>query len=158
VTLNPDDPQHTRSLDPRLQGRLCIGAALAIYYGTGLFFEVRYHPGWMNVETYMRNHLFDGFGCAALFALIFRQIKHDGPVPRGGNPVWRWVRGLWNKRALRATAGLILASATIAAAAYFAAGANWLHVLYAGLAAIAISWNFWTGVVNGITSALSTPV
>lgn len=157
VTPNLDEPQHTRSVDPRREGRLCISAALVIYYGAGLFFELRYHSGWMNVETYMRNHLFDGFGCAALFALIFRQIKHDDPVPNEGNLVRRWVMRLWNRRVLRASAGLTLASATIAAAAYFAAGADWLHVMYAGLAAIVISLSFWTGVVTGTASALTVP-
>ena len=97
----------------------------------------------------MRAHLFDGFGCAALFALVFRHIRQVPEGPQGG---WldRFLKSLSDKRYWWAASGLTAASVVIAAASVFVAGGAIGDVLLAALLAAVIRAGFWSGVAVGV--------
>jgi hypothetical protein len=103
----------------------------------------------VQVEPYLRAHLFDGFGCAALFALVFRHINQ---VPEGPQGSWldRFLKSLSDKRYWWAASGLTAASVVIAAASVFVAGGGIWDVLWAGLLSGVILAGFWSGVAVGV--------
>ena len=150
--LAPPDPDNAgrrvAPLEPR-QGRVCIAAALVTYYGAALTF-VGWHHGWNPVEPYMRIHFLDGFGCAALYALIFRHAGEVNSADRAGKGLVHWLKAQADK--VWAVAGLTAASAVIAAASVFGAGAGRTVVIYAGVMAALILMAFWIGIIAGIRS------
>jgi hypothetical protein len=119
------------------QGRVCITAALTSYYVPALTF-ILVHYGWASVEPYLRAHLLDGFGCAALYALVFRHFRDLSPVT---------IIDTWAKR-LQATARLIFASTAIAVASVYVAGAGVTVAIIYGLLAGVVLLSFWYGVVS----------
>jgi hypothetical protein len=145
------DPGRELIIAERRQGRVCVTAALISYYVPALIFVVLHtqlitgkpylvwHAQWAAVEPYLRAHLFDGFGCAALYALIFRHFRQVHPVT--GNDT-RGAR-------LRAASQLIFASTAIAASSVYIAGAGIIIATFAGLLAGFALLSFWYGVVSG---------
>ena len=155
ITVPSGEDPGQRTLSDRRQGMLCVCAALATYYGAALaFLLLHYGPphGWAQVEPYLRVHLFDGFGCAALFALVFRHVRKVPRASKGTADSWadRFFKSLPDRRFLWAAAGLTAASAVIAAASVFVAGAVIWDVFWAGLGAAAILMGFWSGVAAGV--------
>jgi hypothetical protein len=148
------DPGRELIIAERRQGRVCLAAALISYYVPALIFVVWHaqlvvvkpylvwHAQWNAVEPYLRAHLFDGFGCAALYALVFRHFRQVHPVT--GNDT-RGAR-------LRAASRLVLASTAIAAASVYVAGASIIIAVFCGLLAGLVLLNFWYGVVSGFKS------
>lgn len=107
---------------------LSLLTALLIYYAPALYVTVLHH-GWPMVDGYLRGHLFDGFGCAAFFAIGWARLTH--------NPEYAaWV--------------LITLSGGIAAAAAYVAGGNWEDILLASLIVVLAGWHFWHEVVDTI--------
>jgi hypothetical protein len=121
----------------RRQGRVCIAAALISYYVPALTF-ILVHYGWTSVEPYLRAHLFDGFGCAALYALVFRHFRDLSPVTTTDGGTIR----------LRARARLIFASTIIAVASVYVAGAGLTVAIIYGLVAGMVLLSFWCQVVS----------
>jgi hypothetical protein len=155
--LAPPDPdnagQRVAPLEPR-QGSVCIAAALVTYYGAALMF-VGWHHGGSPIEPYMRIHFLDGFGCAALYALIFRHVGEVNPADRTGKGLVHWLMGKADK--MWAVAGLTAASAVIAAASVFGAGASSTVVIFTGVMAALILMTFWIGIIAGIRSVPASP-
>jgi 8-oxo-dGTP diphosphatase len=151
--LAPTDPENPgrRALPiERRQGRLCLIAALVSYYGPALIF-VGVHNGWAQVEPYLRDHLFDAFGCAALYVLIFRQFKQPFPQIHRADRLWRWLSRWLNIPIQLDAIQLSLASAAIGAASVFAAGGDRWAILGAGFLTGLILQGFWTGVISGVS-------
>jgi 8-oxo-dGTP pyrophosphatase MutT (NUDIX family) len=132
----------------RRQGRLCVAAALVSYFGPALVFVVVHH-GWEQIEPYLRGHLFDAFGCAALYTLAFRQFRLPWPQIQLAKYAWRWL----NIRVQLSAMQLTLASAAIAAASVFTAGGDFQAVALGGVLAALILQGFWTGVISGVSGA-----
>jgi 8-oxo-dGTP pyrophosphatase MutT (NUDIX family) len=153
--LAPRDEKHPgRRMPPieRRQGRLCIVAALVSYYGAAITF-VAVHDGWSQVESHLRDHLLDAFGCAALYALVFRQFRQPEPRLQPTDQIWRLLTGWLDIGIQLAAIQLTLASAAIAAASVFSAGGSFQEVGFAGFLAALILQGFWTGVISGVSGA-----
>lgn len=153
--LSPRDAEHPGGRLPpieRRQGRLCVAAALVSYYGAAVTF-VAVHDGWSQIESHLRDHLLDAFGCAALYALVFRQFRKPKSRVQPTDRTWRWLTGWLDIGIQLAAIQLTLASAAIAAASVFSAGGNFEDVCFAGLLATLILQGFWTGVISGVSGA-----
>lgn len=99
----------------RRAGHVSMLAALAIYFTAGLGVTVASRG---SCETYLREHILDGFGCVAFFAAGWSQLdRHPGQqVTPAADQL------------SEATIMLSVATAGIAAAAAFAAGGIHLDV------------------------------
>jgi len=101
--------------------------ALVAYYVPGLWITVSIHGGWDAVGEYLRAHLLDGFGCAAFFAMGWRQLdRHTGKAL------------LW----------FDIATAGIAAASTYIAGGNAHVVIVVGLVAFVLANLMWKVVAR----------
>jgi hypothetical protein len=113
----------------RRRAQVSMMAALLIYYAAGLGMTVASH-GWSASESYLRDHILDGFGCAAFFAVGWSQME---------------------RHANRGTGLLSAATAGIAAAAAFQAhGTSGDVALLAGLGWVygLFIWGYITGKVR----------
>ncbi len=100
----------------RRAGQVSTLAALAIYFTAGLGVTVAYQR-WGACEGYLREHILDGFGCAAFFAAGWSQLeRHPGQQAAPAEQL------------SEATIMLSAATAGIAAAAAFVAGGIHLDV------------------------------
>lgn len=121
----------------RRRSSLCLAVALLLYYAAALPVVI-IQSGWAALGPYLRGHLFDGFGCAALLTVAWSQLAR--PMPRRLRPA--------NVRIAAAKFLLPLASAAIAAAAAYVAGGSWTAILTAFCAAYVFGHNFWGAVVD----------
>ena len=164
------------------QRGIALVMALVCYYVPALTI-VSIHAGWPAVVPYLRAHLFDGFGCAALFGVVLGQLWRPLPDtaprvvstkrPREAPPVSAersrveesfaraTVRNremdrlqAAHMRAKAAASQLASGSAIIAAAAAWVAGGGWLAVILSMVfAAIALGL-FWGQVTKQLAYAL----
>jgi len=151
--LAPRDEEHPGQRMPpieRRQGQLCVVAALVSYYGAAVAF-VAVHDGWSQVDSHLREHLLDAFGCAALYALVFRHFRQPESRLQPTNRIWRLLTGWLDIGIQLAAIQLTLASAAIVAASVFSADGSFQEVGFAGLLAAFILQGFWTGVISGVS-------
>ena len=132
------DPGREFITAERRQGCVCVAAALTSYYVRAFIFVI-WHDAGLGAEPYLRAHLFDGFGCAALYTLVFRHFRKFHPVTGGDRRIDR----------LRAASQLALASTAIAAASVYVAGADVTVAIIYGLLVGLVLLSFWYGVVSG---------
>jgi MFS family permease len=132
-----DTPAERRGRFERRRAQLCLGFGLVLYYAAALPVVIIY-SGWAAVDPYLRGHLFDGFGCAALLTVAWSQLTR--PMPMRLRPA--------GVRMSAAQFLLPLASAAIAAAAAYVANGSWEAVLTVLFVAYIFSYKFWEAVVN----------
>jgi hypothetical protein len=99
--------------------------ALVAYYGPGLWITVSLYGGGA-VGGYLRAHLLDGFGCAAFYAVGWRQLDLN---------------------ARRALVWFNLATGGIAAASAYIAGGNTHVVIVTGLVVFVLANLMW-GIIT----------
>jgi hypothetical protein len=116
---------------------LYLGFSLVLYYAAALPVVI-IHSGWAAVDPYLRGHLFDGFGCAALLTVAWSQLTRPMPVRLRPAQV----------RVAAAQFFLPLASAAIAAAAAYVANGSWAAVLLVFCMACIFAVQFWNLVVG----------
>lgn len=130
-------PDERQDRFERRRASLCLAVALLLYYAAALPVVI-IQSGWTELDTYLRGHLFDGFGCAALLTVAWSQLAR--PMPARLRPA--------NVRMAAAKFLLPLASAAIAAAAAYVADGSWTAILTAFCAAYVFGHNFWGAVVD----------
>jgi hypothetical protein len=130
-------PQERQGRFERRRARLCLGAALLLYYAAALPVVI-VQSGWAAIDIYLRGHLFDGFGCAALLTVAWSQLTR--PMPARLRPA--------EVRMAAARFLLPLASAAIAAAAAYVANGRWTAIFTVFCVAYIFSYNFWPAVVD----------
>jgi len=131
-----DTPVERQARFEQRRARVCLGFSLALYY-TAALPVVIIHSGWGAVDPYLRGHLFDGFGCAALLTVAWSQLTRPMPVRLRPAEV----------RVAAAQLLLPLASAAIAAAAAYVANGSWATVLTVFSVACIFAVQFWKAAV-----------
>ncbi|HEV2260322.1 MAG TPA: hypothetical protein VGS06_45025 [Streptosporangiaceae bacterium] len=132
-----DTPAERQGRFERRRAQLCLGFSLVLYYAAALPVEI-IHSSWAAVDPYLRQHLFDGFGCAALLTVAWSQLTR--PMPMRLRPA-----------AVRMAAAkllLPLASAAIAGAAAYVANGSWKEILAVVVVVYPFSHKFWDAVVG----------
>ena len=132
-----DTSAERRGRFERRRAQLCLGFALVLYYAAALPVVI-IHSGWAAVDPYLRGHLFDGFGCAALLTVGWSQLTRPMPSRLRAAEV----------RIAAAKFFLPLASAAIAAAAAYVANGSWAAVFTVFCVAYIFAYNFWNAVVG----------
>lgn len=144
--------EHRQHVSEQRERRTCLVVALLCYYIPALLI-VGFHAGLAGLAPYLRAHLLDGFGCAALFALALSPLRR--PLAEASH---RYKPGLEAVgQGLRAGLLLTCASVAIAASGAWTAGGNWPAVLLAGICASFPLQFFWGIVALGISAAPLTP-
>ena len=153
--------EYGQRLSEQRQRRLCVVAALACYYIPALI-VIQGHAGWSAVEPYLRAHLFDGFGCAALFGIAFNYLREPLARPAAGAGLSGWaaeirLARLADRRTTLAAFRLTWGAVLIAAASAWVAGGGWLKVLVAAGCTFVPVQSFWGLVANGVGFAPFDP-
>jgi len=131
-----DTPADRQGRFEQRLSQLRIGFALVMYYAAALPVVI-FRSGWAAVDPYLRGHLFDGFGCAALLAVAW-------------SPLTRFMPQRLRPPEVRLAAAqffLPLASAAIAAGAAYVADGSWAAVFTAFCAGLIFTYAFWLIVV-----------
>jgi hypothetical protein len=142
--------EYRQHVSERRQARVCLVAALLCYYTPALIIVCN-RAGWAAIVPYLRAHIFDGFGCAALFGLTFSRLRwplvETAASPRAAAPTSRLLALLGRRKAI-ATAQLSIGTALIAACSAWVADASWLDVLAAGVCTLVPLQTFWQTAVT----------
>lgn len=148
-------PEAGRQLSDRRQQTVCVIAALLCYYVPGLV-VVHAHASWAGILPYLRAHLFDGFGCAALFGLAFGRLRAPMPAAWPGQRTYARadrIAMLADRRVGVAALQLTGSSALIAACAAWVAGGGPVAIIAAAVWPAIPLQAFWSLVVIGVGSA-----
>jgi hypothetical protein len=139
---------HRQRVSEQRERRTCLVVALLCYYVPALIF-VEIHAGPAGLIPYMRAHLLDGFGCAALFAVALGPLRW--PLAEASMPYKPGFAVVG--RAARAGLLLTCGSVAIAVAAIWIAGGGWSAVLPTFVCTYVTTQLFWGFVAHIISSA-----
>jgi hypothetical protein len=140
--------EHRQRVCEQRERRTCLAVALLCYYAPALT-VVGLHSGLAGFIPYLRAHLLDGFGCAALFALALAPLRQPlAEASRQYKPGFEEVG-----RAGRASLLLVGGSVAIAASAAWIAGGSWPDAFLAGVCAYVPLQFFWGLVALRISAA-----
>jgi hypothetical protein len=143
--------EYRQRVSEQRQARVCLVTALLCYYIPALII-VRDYAGWSAIVPYLRAHIFDGFGCAALFGLAFSRLRlplvDTAATAQPAGATSQLASALANRRVAVSTAQLSFGAALIAACSAWVAGGSWLAVLYAGLWTFTPLQLFWSLAVG----------
>jgi len=139
---------HRQRVSEQRERRVGLVVALLCYYVPALM-VVGLHAGIVGLIPYLRAHILDGFGCAALFTLALSPLRQ--PLAEASR---RYKPG-FEAAGRAAQAGLLLTcgSVAIAAVAAWIAGGSWSTVLLAGVCAYFPIQFFWGFVALRISAA-----
>ncbi len=147
-------PAAGRQLSEKRQQTVCVIVALLCYYVPGLV-VVHAHASWAGMLPYLRAHLFDGFGCAALFGLAFGRLRAPMPAAWPGQSTYARadrIAMLTDRRVGIAALQLTGSSALIAACAAWVAGGGLVAMIAAAAWPTVPLQPFWSLVVIGVGS------
>jgi hypothetical protein len=140
--------EHRQRVSEQRERRACLVVALLCYYVPALI-VVEIHTGMAALIPYMRAHLLDGFGCAALFAVALGPLRW--PLAEASMP-YKPGFGVVG-RAARAGLLLTCGSVAIAVSAAWIAGGGWAAVLLTFVCTYVPTQLFWGFVAHIISSA-----
>jgi hypothetical protein len=147
--------EYRQRVSEQRQARVCLVTALLCYYIPAVII-VSDHAGWAAVVPYLRAHIFDGFGCAALFGLAFNRLRwplvDTAATTQATGMTSQLTLALTNKRVAFATAQLSFGAGLIAACSAWVAGGSWLAALGAGLITFGPLQTFWSVTVATFVS------